>query len=136
MTHVDGNAVIGALSVALGADMADAAAVCENCGLRHAIAECQVDGPGVASGIAGPLNQPVNSIQHIARVIERGGSVADRCSDHLGNVTGQISEPRLGVSEISGLRFAERNDGHDRAVDTAHVRHTSNERFGLGFGLE
>ena len=42
MTHVDGNAVIGALSVALGADMADAAAVCEHCGLRHAIAECHV----------------------------------------------------------------------------------------------
>jgi hypothetical protein len=42
MTHVDGNAVIGALSIALGADMADAGAVCGNCGLRHAIAECHV----------------------------------------------------------------------------------------------
>jgi hypothetical protein len=42
MTHVDGNAVIGALSIALGTDMADAAAVCGHCGLRHAIAECHV----------------------------------------------------------------------------------------------
>ncbi len=42
MTHVDGNAVIGALSIALGVDMGDAGAVCDNCGLRHAIAECHV----------------------------------------------------------------------------------------------
>ena len=42
MIHVDGNAVIGALSIALGADTADACAVCANCGLRHAIAECHV----------------------------------------------------------------------------------------------
>lgn len=42
MTHVDGNAVIGALSIALGADMAEASAVCGHCGLQHAIAECHV----------------------------------------------------------------------------------------------
>ncbi len=42
MTHVDGNAVIGALSIALGVDMGDVGAVRDNCGLRHAIAECHV----------------------------------------------------------------------------------------------
>jgi len=42
MTHVDGNAVIGALSIAVGADMADASAVCGNCRLRHSVAECHV----------------------------------------------------------------------------------------------
>ena len=42
MTHVDGNAVIGALSIALGTDMANAVAACSTCGLSHWVAECHV----------------------------------------------------------------------------------------------
>jgi hypothetical protein len=42
MTHVDGNAVIGALSLALGADTANAAVVCAACGHDHPVAVAHV----------------------------------------------------------------------------------------------
>ena len=42
MTHVDGNAVIGALSLALGADTGNAATVCAACGHSHPMAEAHV----------------------------------------------------------------------------------------------
>ncbi|MGI9599483.1 MAG: DUF6510 family protein, partial [Acidimicrobiales bacterium] len=42
MSYVDGNAVIGALSLALGADTATAGVVCAACGHDHPVAEAQV----------------------------------------------------------------------------------------------
>ena len=42
MTHVDGNAVIGALSLAVGADVSLAELVCAACGTNHAVAEALV----------------------------------------------------------------------------------------------
>ena len=42
MTHVDGNAVIGALSLAVGADVSLAALVCAACGAHHAVADTRV----------------------------------------------------------------------------------------------
>ena len=40
--HVDGNAVIGALSLALGVDVSEADLVCASCGSRHEVAETRV----------------------------------------------------------------------------------------------
>jgi hypothetical protein len=42
MTHVDGNAVTAALSLALGADMSTAALQCAACGSEHHVAQCRV----------------------------------------------------------------------------------------------
>lgn len=42
MSYVDGNAVIGALSLALGTDTSHAALVCAACGHDHLVAETQV----------------------------------------------------------------------------------------------
>jgi hypothetical protein len=42
MNHVDGNAVIGALSLALGADASLAELVCASCGANHPVAEARV----------------------------------------------------------------------------------------------
>lgn len=42
MTYVDGNAIIGALSLATGTDVSLAEIVCGACGRRHAIAEAHV----------------------------------------------------------------------------------------------
>ncbi len=42
MSHVDGNAMIGALSLAMGTDVADAGGVCAACGLDHPLAEAHV----------------------------------------------------------------------------------------------
>ena len=42
MTHVDGNAVVGALSIALGVDVSLAELVCDKCGADHAVAEAVV----------------------------------------------------------------------------------------------
>ncbi|MGI9605958.1 MAG: DUF6510 family protein [Acidimicrobiales bacterium] len=39
MSHVDGNAVIGALSLALGTDTGHAGLVCAACGHDHPVAE-------------------------------------------------------------------------------------------------
>lgn len=40
--HVDGNAVIGAFSLALGTDLADGSLECAGCGRTHPIAEARV----------------------------------------------------------------------------------------------
>ena len=40
--HVDGNAIIGALSLALGTPMDDATMTCAACGTRHPVAEAHV----------------------------------------------------------------------------------------------
>lgn len=42
MSHVDGNAMIGALSLAMGTDVADAGGVCAGCGHDHRLAEARV----------------------------------------------------------------------------------------------
>lgn len=42
MSYVDGNAVIGALSLALGVDTGHADVVCAACGHDHPVAEAQV----------------------------------------------------------------------------------------------
>lgn len=42
MSHVDGNAIIGALSLALGADTGHADLVCAACGHEHRVAETHV----------------------------------------------------------------------------------------------
>ncbi len=42
MAHVDGNAVIGALSLATGVDVSLAAIVCGVCGQRHPVVETHV----------------------------------------------------------------------------------------------
>ena len=42
MSYVDGNAVIGALSLALGVDTGHAVVVCAACGLDHPVAEAHV----------------------------------------------------------------------------------------------
>ncbi len=42
MSYVDGNAVIGALSLALGTDTSTAAMVCGSCGHDHPVAEAHV----------------------------------------------------------------------------------------------
>lgn len=42
MTHVDGNALAGALSIAFGTDVTAAERVCGGCGRRHAFAEAHV----------------------------------------------------------------------------------------------
>lgn len=42
MSYVDGNAVTGALSLALGTDVAAAAVVCSACGRDHKVAEAHV----------------------------------------------------------------------------------------------
>ena len=42
MSHVDGNAVIGALSLAVGADTGHASVVCAACGHDHPVAEAHV----------------------------------------------------------------------------------------------
>ncbi len=42
MSYVDGNAIIGALSLALGADTGDAALECAACGHDHPVAEAHV----------------------------------------------------------------------------------------------
>lgn len=42
MSHVDGNAMIGALSLAMGADLAGAGGVCAGCGHDHRLAEAHV----------------------------------------------------------------------------------------------
>ena len=41
-THVDGNAIVGALSLAIGADAGDASLVCAACGNHHPLAETRV----------------------------------------------------------------------------------------------
>ena len=41
-THVDGNAIVGALSIALGTDAAGASVVCAGCGRDHPVAEARV----------------------------------------------------------------------------------------------
>jgi hypothetical protein len=41
MTHVDGNALAGALSIAFGTDVTAAESIC-GCGRRHAFAEAHV----------------------------------------------------------------------------------------------
>lgn len=41
-THVDGNAVLGVLSLALGTDVGAAALTCAACGNHHAVAETWV----------------------------------------------------------------------------------------------
>lgn len=42
MSHVDGNAIIGALSLATGIDVSLAELVCGACGQRHPVAEAHV----------------------------------------------------------------------------------------------
>ena len=42
MTYVDGNAIIGALSVATGTDVSLAELVCGACGQRHRVAQAHV----------------------------------------------------------------------------------------------
>lgn len=42
MTHVDGNAIIGALSLATGTDVSLAELVCGACGQRHGVAQAHV----------------------------------------------------------------------------------------------
>jgi hypothetical protein len=42
MSYVDGNAVIGALSLAIGTDAGEAALVCAACGHAHPVAQSQV----------------------------------------------------------------------------------------------
>jgi hypothetical protein len=42
MSYVDGNAIIGALSLALGADTSAAGVVCGACGHDHPVAEAHV----------------------------------------------------------------------------------------------
>jgi hypothetical protein len=42
MTHVDGNAVVGALSVALGVDAAGATVECAGCGHDHLVEQAHV----------------------------------------------------------------------------------------------
>lgn len=42
MTYVDGNAVIGALSLATGTDMSLAELTCGGCGDRHPVAQAHV----------------------------------------------------------------------------------------------
>jgi uncharacterized Zn finger protein len=42
MSHVDGNAIIGALSLAMGTDVADAQIVCGECGNDHHVAHTRV----------------------------------------------------------------------------------------------
>jgi DNA-directed RNA polymerase subunit RPC12/RpoP len=42
MSYVDGNAVIGALSLALGTDTSRATVVCAACGHNHPVAEAHV----------------------------------------------------------------------------------------------
>jgi len=42
MSYVDGNAIIGALSLALGADTGRATVVCAACGHDHPVAEAHV----------------------------------------------------------------------------------------------
>ena len=42
MTHVDGNAAVGALSIALGVDAARAALECAGCGHDHVIEQAHV----------------------------------------------------------------------------------------------
>ena len=42
MTHVDGNAVLGALSLALGMDASDAEGECARCGHDHHLAQTHV----------------------------------------------------------------------------------------------
>lgn len=48
MTYVDGNAIIGALSIATGTDVSHAVVVCGACGKRHGVAQAHVylGGPG------------------------------------------------------------------------------------------
>lgn len=41
-SYVDGNAIVGALSLALGTDTGAAAVVCGACGLDHRVAEARV----------------------------------------------------------------------------------------------
>jgi hypothetical protein len=42
MSYVDGNAVIGALSLAMGADVGEAGVVCAACGHDHPVAKARV----------------------------------------------------------------------------------------------
>ena len=42
MSYVDGNAMAGALALAFGREMTDAAGVCDQCGDRHRLAETHV----------------------------------------------------------------------------------------------
>jgi hypothetical protein len=42
MSHVDGNAVLGALSLAVGTDVSRAGVVCGACGHDHQVAEAHV----------------------------------------------------------------------------------------------
>ena len=42
MSYVDGNAIIGALSIATGTDVSLAAVVCGTCGQHHPVAEAHV----------------------------------------------------------------------------------------------
>ena len=42
MTHVDGNAILGALSIALGTDAGLAEGICARCGHEHHFAESHV----------------------------------------------------------------------------------------------
>lgn len=42
MSYVDGNAVIGALSLAMGTDVGEAALVCGACGHDHLVAQARV----------------------------------------------------------------------------------------------
>lgn len=42
MSHVDGNAIVGPLSLALGTDAALARLTCRACGLDHLVAEAHV----------------------------------------------------------------------------------------------
>ena len=42
MSHVDGNAIVGALSLAMGTDVAGATGVCAECGHDHPFAEARV----------------------------------------------------------------------------------------------
>lgn len=41
-THVDGNAIVGALSIALGTDVANATLECRGCGGTHRLTETRV----------------------------------------------------------------------------------------------
>lgn len=66
MTHVDGNAAIGALSIALGVDAARGALVCAGCGADHLVEEAHVylRCPGIVIRCPGCGNAEVVLVEH------------------------------------------------------------------------